>query len=315
MKKNKKKTIEILFYPKNKEFIYYNKFIDCYMIKNTIILLDKIHLLFLNKIQQSLKKIFDSEINVQLNKVEVHTDDRLITSLNPKRSINKIKLENDLGIVFLSFPLKITTLMINSLLKNDYAYSENCNTPRKLTKAHVFMQKKFLLIVKEAYEYSWKNFYHSIEQQFFSKNAHKTLYYPPHNEKQKLQINIIFNLTLNYTQIKLSIIIPYYTFKNINNYLSFKKQKQLINSNISNINILSMLKNVNLNLSIRSIENLIPLNTVKNISIGDIIPINNPEKVIVQTEKVPIFSGNYGIKNEKIVIQVTHIIKKQKYKN
>ncbi|QCI19202.1 FliM/FliN family flagellar motor switch protein [Buchnera aphidicola] len=309
MKKNKKKTIEILYYPKNKNFEYYNQSINCYMIKNTIILLDEIHLFFLKKLQQNLKKIFNFEINIQLKKVEVHTNDRLISNLNTKYSVNKIHLKNNLGTAFLSFPLKIATLMVNSLLKNNYEYSESYNEKRKSTKTDTFMHKKFLHLVKEAYENSWKNFCCTIEQHFFLKNKNQISHCSLCNEKKTITINIIFDVTLNYIQTKLNIIIPYYTFKNIKDYLSLKKQKKLINSNISNINILSTIENVNLNISIRSIENSIPLSTIKKINIGDIIPINNPEKVIIYAETSPIFSGKYGIKNEKTVIQINNFIK------
>jgi len=307
MKKNK--NIEIFYYSKNKEFEYYNKLINCYMIKKTIILLDEIHLFFLKKMQQSLKNIFNCDINVQLNKVLVYTDTKLISSTNTKYSINKIELKNNLGIAFISFPLKVTTLMINSLLKNNSAHSESYKKIKQLTKTDIFMQKKFLNIVKEAYEHSWENFCFSEKHHAFFKNKSKVQYYPIHNKKNKLQIHIVFSFTLNSIQIKLIIIIPYYTFKNINNYLSFRKNTKLNNSNISNINILSIIENVTLNLSIRSVEKIIPLNNIRKINVGDVIPINNPEEVIIHVEKIPIFSGNYGIKNEKIVIQVNNIIK------
>ncbi|QIQ41135.1 MAG: hypothetical protein G4B00_00400 [Buchnera aphidicola (Aphis urticata)] len=281
---------------------------------NTIINKDKeIHNIFsigeIKKLEQINKNFAEQIIihfsnfvknNVKLNFITI----KIHSSENSKKDIkylcsNKIDILNLNKKLFIFFSDNLLSLFIDLLFGGNGTYAEKMNDERKLTYVEESIAKKILQLIFRDY---FKFFENIFSVDINTLNI-KIVNIKKNNFVKENYINNDFHLSLNGIHIFFSILLP----------ISIVKKYFQQNNSLKN-NTTSLIKNINFAKSV-SFTKLsdIELDIIiqflmsskikyKSLSIGDILMVKSPDKVIAYSKKIPIFLGCYKNFNKKSVI-------------
>lgn len=179
---------------------------------------------------------------------------------------------------------------------------------KDMTSTEYFINNRIIELIIKSYSYAYKNFF-LINMKFIKVKIivdFKKINF--HSDEMLLIKN--FNLIFNKTEIFFSIIIPYSIIKKLHNTKCItlnkdinnhnqKKQKKITLSDISNVKLNIITNLVNISISFDDFDNL---------SIGDILLIENPGQTISFIGNTPVFLGSYKTCNEKPVIFIKKFI-------
>ncbi|NIH16748.1 MAG: hypothetical protein G8D24_01625 [Buchnera aphidicola (Periphyllus lyropictus)] len=154
-----------------------------------------------------------------------------------------------------------------------------------------FVLKDFFSKFIKLYLLSWSkvclleiNIIHDLQFSFFSN-------YLVSNMSNSYIISSFFFKFKNIFN-KFYILIPY-NLKNKINILLYKKNKT---------NIINIIKKIKYTIIVKSRECNCTLKNILNIKKNNVIPINNPKKIVVYINNIPLINGNYKILDNKSII-------------
>lgn len=258
----------------------------------------KIIIYFSNLVQNHVKLNFFSI------KANSYTDnDRNIKYLFS----NEIEILNLNKKSYIFFSDNFLSVFIDLLFGGNGTCTEKITKQRNLTYTEEIIAQKILKLIFNAYCKSFKKFFSidikashvkifDIEKNLFMKENYITNY---------------FSLSVNDVEIFLSILFPLSIMKrNFQKTISSKNNKKSLIKNINADKNISIIDLYDIKLDL--VSELIISSKIKynSLSIGDVLLIDSPDKVIVSTQKTPIFLGKYKIFDEKLVVFLNKFIHK-----
>ncbi|QCI18071.1 hypothetical protein D9V63_00400 [Buchnera aphidicola (Aphis nasturtii)] len=226
------------------------------------------------------------------------------SSVNSKKDIkylfsNKIDILNLNKKLFIFFSDNLLSLFIDLLFGGNGTYSEKINQERKLTYIEDSIAKKILQFIFQDY---FKFFENIFSVDINTLNI-KIVNIKKNDFLKENYINNNFHLSLNGVHIFFSILLPISIVKKYFQQTNFLKNNKT--SLIKNINFEKSVSVINLyDIELDVIIQFLMSSKIqyKRLSIGDILMVKSPDKVIAYIKKIPIFLGSYKNFNKKSVI-------------
>ncbi|QFQ32818.1 hypothetical protein FQV33_02435 [Buchnera aphidicola (Aphis fabae)] len=273
---------------------------------NEIKILEKINENFIKKIIISFSNFIQN--NIKLNffsiKINSYTDhDKDIKYLFS----SEVEILNLNKKSYVFFSDNLLSIFIDLLFGGNGTYTDKINKQRDLTYTEKIISQKILQLIFNAYCESFKKIF-SIDIKNFNIKIFDI------KKDCCIKENYItnyFSLSLNNVEIFLSIVFPLSIVKKNFQKISFSESNK--KSFIKNINVSKNIPIVNLfDIELNLITKLIISSKTKcnSLSVGDILIVESPDKVIVSIEKIPIFLGYYKNFNKKLVVFLKKIINK-----
>ncbi|WP_343128662.1 FliM/FliN family flagellar motor switch protein [Buchnera aphidicola (Kurisakia onigurumii)] len=289
---NKKKCFDTKKNILLKNFLCYNPEIDFNKIKNLSNFFKKIGIEISTHIQKKLIKFFEIEILTNYKNIEINN--HLYNSIKKKTIYNLsfTYFENQKNYILIYLPVNFTHYIINKLFgfkKNkENIKNKNENYINSITTKH-FNKKIIILITKKIIYFLQKKILLNMNILYFKFFTNKKEIYNDIINKNIVKIS--FELIIDDWKEILYCEIPFIFIK----FLKNKKKNIPINNIFDEKNKSISVKNIN-NVKIEIIAKLTNIRTsfskISNLSIGDIIPIKKPKKIIFFLENKPILNGN-----------------------
>ncbi|WP_295164829.1 FliM/FliN family flagellar motor switch protein [uncultured Buchnera sp.] len=276
------------------------KNLDDFLTQSEITKLEKINQKFIKKIIMIFSTFIKSDIKLNFHTVKINSytnDDKNFHYLYS----NLIKIKPLERKSFIFFSPNLLSTFIDFLFGGKGNTINKIDIKKEITYSEDFVNKKIVEFIIDTYCKSCKDFFY-IDIKFLNFNIIdlKKNFFSTNNPF----ITNYFDFNLNGIKIFLSILIPLSTIK--------QKNKKILTSLDTNISLKSTIFKENifiehvyeieLDVIAELIISSIPKYKFDNLREGDVLLIEDPEKVIVHIEKKPVFLGKHKIFDEKSII-------------
>lgn len=256
---------------------------------------------FIKKIEINISNIIQKDIQINnffidINSLDKHENTQYLYSNNIEFLPSKIKS-------FLYLSDNFLSVFTDFLFGGNSSYENNRNLciRKNLTYIENYINEKIVQLIIDTYC--------SICKKFFSINIKILNVKIVDRYEKKISLNETFithyfNLKIKNIDIFFVILVPLSIFKGYSKNQITKKNRNLLSKEkIFKKNIfLKNIYDVKLNMIVRLLDFYITKHQFKNLSIGDVLEITCPDKVIGYIEKKPIFQCSYKKFNQKSVI-------------
>ncbi|QCI16915.1 hypothetical protein D9V62_00400 [Buchnera aphidicola (Aphis helianthi)] len=269
-------------------------------------ILEKINENFIKKTITYFSKFIKNHIKLNFFSIKVNSYTDNDTDIKYLFS-NEIKISNSKEQSFIFFSDNLLSVFIDLLFGGNGNYIEKINKERNISYTEKIISEKLMKLICTAYCKAIKKFY-SIDMKVINIKIVdiKKLSYLNQN-----YITNYFNFSINNISIFFSILFPISiiekNFQQINS-LKVNKQSLIKNVNCRQDIAISNLYDVELDVIVKLIMS--SKVNCNSLSIGDILMIKSPEKVLAYIEKIPIFLGHYKNFDKKSVIFLKKFIHK-----
>ncbi|AEO07902.1 FliM/FliN family flagellar motor switch protein [Buchnera aphidicola] len=247
------------------------------------------------------------------NKIELIEYNFKIDSYNFQNIIKKnVKCYNLIEISpyqnksFIIFYNNFLSVTLDFLFGGAGTFSTKIKNTQEITDTDLFINKKIITFIT--------NFLSNIYQKNFCKEINfidKKIFF--NNTTHHIDLNMMFlinnfNFKINNIEFSFDILIPESIISKINvNKNMLINDDNNIHKKTNNFS-LKDIENVELNIIARMISMKISKDKFHHLSVGDILPINQPDKIIGYIENQPIFFGNYKSFNKQSIIFIEKFI-------
>ncbi|WP_343154321.1 hypothetical protein RJT32_00400 [Buchnera aphidicola (Aphis aurantii)] len=274
---------------------------------NDIKILEKINKKFSNKIIVHFSDFIKHHTKLNFFSININTythNDKYIKYL----LFNEIEILNSKKRSFIFFSDNLLSVLIDLLFGGNGISTEKINKVRNITYIEKITTQKMLKLILNVYCLFFKQYF-SIDLNIINTKIFKIekLFFQKEN-----YISNYFDFSINGINVFFSILLPISIIKKKFKEIIFNKIDK--KSLIKNINLQKNIPIINLyNIELDIIVKLITLVKTKynSLSIGDVLMVENPNKVISWIEKIPMFFGCYKNFDEKSVVFLRKFI----YKN
>lgn len=287
--------------------------LDKFLAQNEMTKLEKINEKFVKEIIIIFSSFIKSEIKLNFYTIKMNSYTNNDKNFKYLYS-NSIKIKPLEKTSFIFFSPNLLSVFIDFLFGGNGVSTNRNNIKNEITYTEDFINKKIVEFIINAYCKSCKDFLY-IDIKFLNFNVidlNKHCF-----DTNKFFITNYFNFNLNGIEIFLSILVPLSIIKQENKKIinslntNIPSQDTILKENVFIQNSYDIKLNVTVELIISSISK----NKFNNLREGDVLTIENPEKVIAYIEKKPIFLGKHKVFNEKSIIfleKFVHQILKKK---
>lgn len=276
-----------------------NDFLEEEHIKN----IENINKIFIKRITTDFKKLI--KCNIELTSYTIKTEfNRNAQELIHANLIETAPFDNQSLIIFSS---NFFSVIIEVLFGGSFNFSEKTRKKIDMTSTEKFIHEKIMKLIIESYSDACKEFYliNFVNIKIFI-NFKKYFF----NSKEIFLINC-FNFNINNIEVFFGIFIPLLLIKKINKKENALKSKdQITKKNIISSISLRDIYDVELDIVVKLMSFSVSYDKLYNLSVGDVLLIQKPEKITGYLENKPIFLGNCKIFNERSVIFIEEFIKK-----
>ncbi|QCI24736.1 flagellar motor switch protein FliM [Buchnera aphidicola (Rhopalosiphum padi)] len=286
----------------NKHKIIYKreKNLDEFLTQSEIKKLEKINQKFIKKIIMIFSTFIKSDIELNFHTVKINSytnDDKNFHYLYS----NSLKIKPLEKKSFIFFSPNLLSVFIDFLFGGNGNTINKIDIKKEITYSEDFVNKKIVEFIIDTYCKSCKDFFY-IDIKFLNFNIIdlKKNFFSTNNPF----ITNYFDFNLNGIKVFFSILIPLSIIKQKN-----KKIITSLDTNISSKNtilkeniFIEHVCEIELDVIVELIISSVPKNKFDNLREGDVLLIENPEKVTAYIEKKPIFSGKHKIFDGKSII-------------
>ncbi|WP_187151976.1 FliM/FliN family flagellar motor switch protein [Buchnera aphidicola] len=280
---------------------YKKETLDNFLKKDIVEKIKVINNNFIKKIEIKISNIIQKDIQINnffidINSFDKHENTQYLYSNNIEFLPLKIKS-------FLYLSDNFLSVFTDFLFGGNSSYENNRNLciRKNLTYIENYINEKIVQLIIDTYC--------SICKKFFSINIKILNVKIVDRYEKKISLNETFithyfNLKIKNIDIFFVILVPLSIFKEYSKNQITKKNRNLLSKEkIFKKNIfLKNIHDVKLNMIVRLLDFYITEHQFKNLSIGDVLEITCPDKVIGYIEKKPIFQCSYKKFNQKSVI-------------
>lgn len=267
--------------------------------------LKNVNNIFANKIIKDLSNFIKNRVELFSYSIKVESCDNneeVVKNFNHINIIEILPYKSQSLIVLSSNFLSIIT---DLLFGGHGNFIDKVNKNTHTTFTDVFINQKIIKLIISAVCDVYKKFF-SLEVNCFHINKVADLKQSNFNFSQLFLINC-FNLSINKIEVCFSILIPLSTIN------KFSNKESSLRSNIKNKHVKNNVSfediyNVELDIIAKIIDISIACDKFYNLSVGDILPIKNPDKITAFIEKKPLFIADYKRFNEQSIIFVEEFI-------
>ncbi|QIE01835.1 FliM/FliN family flagellar motor switch protein [Buchnera aphidicola] len=274
--------------------------------EDEIQILENINQYFIKNFISFFSKLIKNQIQlIEYNfKIESYNFDNIVKKHIECFNIIEISPRQDNALIifynhFLSYTLDLLFGGFGKITKT-------ITKSKDITNTNVFINTKIITFIT--------NLLSNIYTKYFCTEInfiYKKLFFD--NKTYKIDSKTIFltnnfNFMINNITLSFDILIP----KSIISQINLKKNILLKNHNNvykkKNKFSLEDIKDVELNIIARMISTTISKDKFDNLSVGDVLPIHQPDKIIGYLENQPIFFGKYKSFNKKYIVFIEKFI-------
>ncbi|WP_422667538.1 FliM/FliN family flagellar motor switch protein [Buchnera aphidicola] len=275
--------------------------------KEKIEILKEINNIFINEF---IKKI-SNFINIEIKFISFCLiEESDLDEINIKKVLtyfNTIEILPIKSQLYAIFPTNILFFIIDILFGGNIQNLHNDNKNFEKNSTELLINHKIICFLIESYSYAWKKFF-SIEMNCISVKKNTDFKKDYLNDKN---IPVIYKFFFKINDI----IFYFYLISPMTILNKLHKKKNLSPNNYTNVSkkisyplSIEMIKNVKLKIIAQLEDFSISEQKICNLSVGDILEINNPKKVIAYIENIPVLSGDYKLFYEKSCIIIKDFI-------
>ncbi|CAL4318593.1 FliM/FliN family flagellar motor switch protein [Buchnera aphidicola] len=277
-----------------------------------------INSVFINQMIKEISFLTNQNIYLSSYSMKIGLDNdsiKMIESLTYFNLIEILPYKNQLYTVFSSSMLFI---IIDILFGGNNKHINCKNKNVDITSTEVFVNQKLIELFKKAYSDAWKNFF-SIDINLIDIKKNKDLNKSNFFLQEKIIIHR-FLLKMNQIRFYFCVLTPISILNlfNKNKYLFFKNSipKCTLSAKPISIKNISYIK---FNIIVQLMDFSVSEKNIFTLSVGDVLSIDNPKKIIAYIDNKPIFLGYYAELHKKscIIIEkfinIQSTIKEKKY--
>lgn len=207
---------------------------------------------------------------------------------------------------FIIFYNNFLSVTLDFLFGGAGTFATKIKNTQEITDTDLFINKKIITFIT--------NFLSKIYQKHVCKEINfidRKIFF--NNKTHHVDLNMMFlinnfNFKVNNIEFSFDILIPESIISKINvNKTILMNDDNNIDNKTNNFS-LKDIENVELNIIARMISMKISKDKFHNLSVGDILPINQPDKIIGYIENQPIFFGDYKGFNKQSIIFIEKFI-------
>ncbi|QCI22542.1 FliM/FliN family flagellar motor switch protein [Buchnera aphidicola] len=211
---------------------------------------------------------------------------------------------------FIIFSDEFLSIIIDILFGGGGGFKDKTKRITDITSTETLINKKIIDFITTSFSKIYRqNFLTEIN--FINKKTFFDFKQSNFNINTVFLINF-FNFNINSTEVFFNILIPISIFKHINEKIFLSKNNYhkniCIEKNIENKISLNDIHNVELNITSKIIGISVSYNKLYNLSVGDVLLIEKPDKITGFIEDQAIFWGSYKRFNEQSIVFIEEFI-------
>ncbi|AHG60287.1 flagellar motor switch protein FliN [Buchnera aphidicola] len=263
-----------------------------------------------------IKKIIIDFSNFLKNKIELVSYNINIEFYNENNiknfsCLNLLETSPENNKFFVIFSSRFLSVMIDLLFGGHSHYIDKIRNIEDITSSEFSLNKKIITFITERFSYTYEKFF-SRKIKFINTQVFTDLKAFNYNLNELLVITS-FNFKVNNTKMFFSILSSLSTIKQLNRKTAIStntKKDKNVESNILSTISFSDMYDIKLDIIARIINISISYNEFYNLSIGSILLMEKPDKIIAFIGNKSVFYGNYKRFNEQSIIFIDEFINK-----
>ncbi|CAL4326142.1 flagellar motor switch protein FliN [Buchnera aphidicola] len=290
-----------------KKFFYREKKINNLFEKDEIKILEDINDCFIKQIITDFSIFLKKDINVIFHNTKIELDNN--SNIKNFRCINLIEIFPYKNQSFITFSSSFFSVIIDLLFGGNGDIQDKKNQAIDMTSTELWINKKITTLIIECLSKIYKNFF-SLEIKFIKIKVLIDLKKVDFNSSELFVISS-FYFKVNNKKIFFSILVPISIIKNLSRkkLISIHNNQELdIGINVLNSFSFKNLYNVELEIISKIIDLSISYKELRNLSVGDVLSIQKPDKIIGCIENKSIFFGKYKRFNAQSIIFIEEFI-------
>ncbi|WP_261979688.1 flagellar motor switch protein FliN [Buchnera aphidicola] len=290
-----------------KKYSHREKKINHFFKKDEMKILENINNFFINQIIIDFSNFFKKDVKLMFHDIKIELDSE--NNIKNYKCINLIEILPYKDQSFIIFSSSFLSFMTDFLFGGNGNTIDKMYQKKDMTSTDFLINKKITTLIIECLSNVYAKFF-SLDIKFI--NVKVLIDFKQSNvHSNELFLINHFNFKINNIKIFFSILIPVSTIKKLNqkqvtsitNNHKLDKDKNCLNSfSFKNI------YNVKIDITARIIDISIAYKKLNNLSVGDILSINKPNKIILFIENKPVFFAEYKRFNKQSIIFIKEFI-------
>jgi flagellar motor switch protein FliM len=242
---------------------------------------------------------------ISLNPVRVQKYSEFIRNLVVPTNLNLVQIKPLRGTALIVFDPNLVFLVVDNMFGGDGRFHTRVEG-RDFTPTEQRIIQGMLSVVFEQYERAWKPV---CEIKFEYLRSEMNSQFANIATPSEVVVATTFSLELGGTMAEMHVCIPYAMVEPIREVLYSAMQSDHITSDKRWFSLLSRQvqeAQVLLRASLGQTE--ITLRQIVEMKVGDVIPIDIPEKIKAEVDQIPILECRYGIQNGQYALRVERFL-------
>lgn len=252
---------------------------------------------FCMEYQRVLTQTFGMPVDVSLSKLDILKIDECMAALQDQAVLNvmKINLASGKGLIVVNNDL--ISEFINRYFGSQLAQSRGLKADRSLSSTEARINDRVLELFISSLKVGWKDIATLELQKTLTETNPE---FVTLGEKEELGVRFTLDITFNDFTGSIEWLLPYRSIEP----LSSSADKEASVSDVKAVTawsdqLYNNMQEVKLNVRVAMVDFDMSLREIDHFQIGTVVPLQTPSDVHLYIEDIPVFSGDYGIHEEK----------------
>ncbi len=270
--------------------------------------LELIHERFARYLRIGFFNYMHRNVEISVGPIRVQKYSEFIRNLVVPTNLNLVHAKPLRGTGLVVFDPNLVFLVVDNMFGGDGRFHTRVEG-RDFTPTEQRIIHGMLSVVFEEYEKAWKPV-HELKFEYIRSEMNSQ--FANIATPSEVTVNAAFTLELGGAAADMHICMPYSMIEPLKDLLNSSMQSEQVSSDHRWIGLLSKeLQMANVELISRLGHSEVTLRQILDMKVGDVIPLNIPDRVMAEVDKVPVLECTYGVRNGHYALKVERFLAQQ----
>lgn len=267
--------------------------------------LDIINERFARLFRISLFNLIRRNADLTVGPVEYQSYSGFSRNLPVPANINLISMKPLRGTTLIIFPPSMVFMVVDNLFGGDGRFVTK-SEGREFTKTEQRIISRILDLATNAYEEAWQSIYpieiSYMRSEMQAKFANIT------NSPNEIVANTTFHLEVGNQETEFQVCIPYAMIEPLKDLLTNPASDRQVNRDSWTARMAKEISQSGVELVAEFVGIDCPVRDVVELQVGDVLPIELPDRISVTVDGVPVMDCRYGSRNGRRALSVLKVV-------